>query len=89
MSQRKITRREFITRVSALGITTALSSALFSTTTRAKVPKKGGRLRIGMAGGSIKDSLDPATFSDVMVEMTSMGLLQKIQLSQATKRRLR
>ncbi len=76
MGQEKITRREFFERISALGITTALSPTLFLTTSQAKVPKRGGQLRIGLADGVQAHSLDPATFNDVMMEMTSMGLLR-------------
>ncbi len=65
-TQGKITRREFITRVSALGLMTAVSPALLATPVKAATPKKGGRLRIGMAGGSTTDSLDPATMTDAM-----------------------
>ncbi|MGD9262074.1 MAG: twin-arginine translocation signal domain-containing protein, partial [Desulfobacterales bacterium] len=38
----KITRREFIARVSALGLMAAVSPSLLSTTAEA-APKKGGR----------------------------------------------
>jgi len=57
-TQCKITRREFIARVSALGLTAALSPALLSTPAHAAEPKKGGRLRVGCTGGSTTDSLD-------------------------------
>ena len=55
----KITRREFIARVSALGLMAAVSPALLSDKVQAATPKKGGRLIIGSAGGSTTDSLDP------------------------------
>ena len=58
-SQRKISRREFIARLSALGLATAVSPALMGSTVRAATPKKGGRLRIACTGGSTSDSLDP------------------------------
>ena len=66
LSQGKITRREFLARASALGLTAALSPALLTRSTHAATPKKGGRLRLGMAGGSTTDSLDPATMTDAM-----------------------
>ncbi|MEJ2023735.1 MAG: twin-arginine translocation signal domain-containing protein, partial [Deltaproteobacteria bacterium] len=43
----KITRREFIARVSALGLATAVSPALWYSPAQASKPKKGGRLRVG------------------------------------------
>jgi peptide/nickel transport system substrate-binding protein len=67
VAQGKITRRDFLARLSALGISAALSPALLSAPAKAETPKKGGRFRIGMAGGSSTDSLDPATITDAMV----------------------
>ncbi len=59
--QNKITRRQFITQASVLGLTAAISPALLSGTAKAAVPKKGGRFIQGLTGGSTSDSLDPAT----------------------------
>lgn len=59
-----ITRREFLARVSALGLTAALSPALFTTSVQASTPKKGGRFRMALRGGSTADSLDSASVSD-------------------------
>ncbi len=66
LAQGKISRRDFLTRLSALGITAALSPAFFTSPAHAAKPKTGGRLRLGMAGGSTTDSLDPATIADAM-----------------------
>jgi peptide/nickel transport system substrate-binding protein len=66
LTQGKITRRDFLARLSALGITAAVSPALMATQARAAKHKKGGRFRLGMAGGSTTDSLDPATMEDYM-----------------------
>jgi hypothetical protein len=52
----KISRRDFLARASALGLMVAVSPALFSTPVHAATPKKGGRLRLGVAGGSTTDS---------------------------------
>jgi len=62
----EISRREFLTRISALGLTAAVSPILLRKTSYASGPIKGGRLRIGSSGGAISDSLDPATLSDMM-----------------------
>jgi peptide/nickel transport system substrate-binding protein len=56
----KLTRREFISRVSALGAAVTLSPVLFAHHAKAAVPKKGGRLRIGAPGGATADNLDPS-----------------------------
>ena len=66
LSKGKISRRDFLTRLSALGVTVALSPALFSTAAQASTPKRGGRLRIGSAGGATTDTLDPGNLSDAM-----------------------
>jgi len=72
----RITRREFLARASALGVAAAVSPALFSRSVDAATPKKGGRLKIGLLGGSTSDSMDPALFNDVYQQMTSMGFLR-------------
>ena len=61
----KITRREFSSRVAALGMSTAFAGTIggaagvFSESAQAS-PKKGGHLRLGMAQGNTSDTLDPA-----------------------------
>ena len=62
----KITRREFIARVSALGLAAAVSPALLASKAEAAKPKKGGRVILGSAGGSTTDSMDPGTLSHTM-----------------------
>jgi peptide/nickel transport system substrate-binding protein len=62
----KITRREFMARMSALGLAAAVSPALIANPAKAATPKKGGRFRIGITGGSTTDTLDPATLDDQM-----------------------
>ena len=60
----KITRREFMAKVSALGLAAAVSPALLSRPVQAATPKKGGHFRMGLTGGHTTDNLDPATLSD-------------------------
>jgi len=62
----QLSRREFLSRAAALGMTAALSPALLSTPARASTPNKGGRLRMGLTGGSTTDSLDPALIADTL-----------------------
>ncbi len=62
----KITRREFIARVSALGLMAAASPVLLSGKAESATPKKGGRVILGSAGGSTTDSMDPGTLSQTM-----------------------
>ena len=70
----KLTRREFINRMSALGLAAAVSPALLARPVQADTPKKGGRLVIGAAGGSTTDSLDPSTIPDTMPMHTNWSL---------------
>ncbi|MGD9287498.1 MAG: ABC transporter substrate-binding protein, partial [Desulfobacterales bacterium] len=62
----KVTRREFMARVSALGLMAVASPALMSSTAKAATPKKGGRFIIGITGGSTTDSMDPGTLTSNM-----------------------
>ncbi len=71
-----ISRREFMGRALAMGATVAMASTLASGTLKAATAKKGGRLRIGTAGGSTTDSLDPATITDTMMQIISQGQLR-------------
>ena len=73
LAQRKISRREFMARVSALGLATIISPALLSNLAHASVPKKGGRLRIG-ASGSTTDSLDIASFPEIMPQLLNQQI---------------
>jgi peptide/nickel transport system substrate-binding protein len=59
LSQQRITRREFVTRISALGISAAFASALIPRGALAATPKRGGILRFGVSEGSTSDSLNP------------------------------
>lgn len=56
----RMSRREFIGRTTALGVSSALAGALFTKAAMAQEPKKGGVLRAGMQGGESTNSLDPA-----------------------------
>ena len=72
----KIGRREFIGRAVALGATTALATSLAGAAVKAAEPKKGGRLRTALTGGSTADSLDPATILDAYMIGVSFGQLR-------------
>jgi len=74
LSTGKISRREFIARVSALGLMAAVSPALLATPAKASQPKQGGRLRAGLAGGATSDSLDPATITDIVPAFICAGI---------------
>jgi peptide/nickel transport system substrate-binding protein len=68
----KITRREFVGRAAALGASTALISTMTASfdASAAETPKKGGHLKLGLAGGSTTDSLEPGSYTDsVMIDV--------------------
>ena len=56
----RISRREFVGRAGALGVSGAMAGSLLATAVRAEGPVKGGVLRAGVQGGQSTDSLDPA-----------------------------
>ena len=69
----RMSRRDFVGRAGALGVSAAVAGAMLTTAARAADPVKGGVLRAGVQGGQSTDSLDPAlAASDVpfMINMT-------------------
>ena len=62
----QMSRRDFIGRAAALGLSAPLATQLLSGTARA-APVKGGHFVMGLNGGATTDSLDPgAALSTVM-----------------------
>jgi len=73
-SHGKISRREFITRVSALGLAATISPLMLERTARAATPKKGGQLRVACTGGSTTDSLDPGSLTSTYNDFLNFQL---------------
>ena len=71
-----VTRREFLRRSGALGGSAlAIAAALQAVETQAaEAPKKGGTLRLGLAGGSVADSLEIGRFDDSVATAMGRGL---------------
>ena len=63
-AQGRISRRDFITSMSALGITATVAPGLLVKSGRAATPKKGGKFRTGLRGSSTTHTLDPQTLID-------------------------
>jgi peptide/nickel transport system substrate-binding protein len=61
-------RRDFIARALAAGATLTVATTAWNRAAMAE-PKKGGNLRLGLAGGSTTDSLDPSPWSDTFMVM--------------------
>ena len=58
-----VSRRTFLGTTSALGATAALGMALPGGIAHAS-PKRGGHLKLGLAGGHTTDTMDPLTTLD-------------------------
>jgi peptide/nickel transport system substrate-binding protein len=83
-----MTRREFVGRTTAMGVSAALAGALFTKAAHAEEPKKGGVLRAGVAGGESTNSLDPAlaasdvpyminrTWGETLVDVDANGAIE-------------
>ena len=59
----KISRREFMGRAAALGVTVGLASTIAGKAIAA-TPKKGGHFRIGIGAGASSDNLDPGLYGE-------------------------
>lgn len=55
----KHSRRAFLGRAMALGLTATMAQGMLSSAVRAQGPGKGGHLRIGLQGGDFTNKLDP------------------------------
>ncbi len=53
-------RRDFLGRAAALGMSAAAANVMLSSAVRAAGPQKGGHLKLGLQGGESTNSLDPA-----------------------------
>ncbi|NIP90214.1 MAG: peptide ABC transporter substrate-binding protein, partial [Gammaproteobacteria bacterium] len=69
----EISRRDFLARVSALGLGAAVPS-LIGGTAFAATPKRGGHFKWGIGAGSTTDSLDPATYADGYMQTVGHGI---------------
>lgn len=58
----RLSRRDFLGRAAALGVTAPFANMLLSGAAMAQSPVKGGILKAGLQGGEATNSLDPATF---------------------------
>ena len=56
----RLTRRDFLGRAAALGVSAAMANSLLADAARAQSPVKGGILKAGLQGGESSNVLDPA-----------------------------
>jgi peptide/nickel transport system substrate-binding protein len=59
-----LNRRDFLALASALGVSMAAASTIYSRAARAAEPKKGGRLVMGLGGGGTTDTMDPGQWEN-------------------------
>jgi len=88
IDQVRLSRRAFLNRSAAFGLTAALGTALLPMGAKAQEPKKGGILKIGLGGGETTDTLDPGLsdspvpfsvnrqWGDTIVDVTADGQLE-------------
>ncbi|MER8486433.1 ABC transporter substrate-binding protein [Mesorhizobium sp. M1322] len=85
VSAGRLSRREFLGRATALGVSATFANSLLAGAAVAQAPQKGGILKAGLRGGAATDSLDPASFlggvpiafgkcwGELLMEMTPDG----------------
>jgi len=75
LGERRMSRRQFLNRISILGLAGAVSPALWTSIAHAENPKRGGNFRIGLAGASTSESLDPATYGTGVINHFMVGAI--------------
>ncbi len=63
VSKGLMTRREFVGRAAALGVTAAVANTMLAGAAKAAGPVAGGDFKMGVQGGESTNSQDPATWS--------------------------
>src|SRR5215472_15790031 len=71
----RISRREFMGRAAALGVSAAAATTLLSKAGVAATPKRGGSAKFGMAHGATTDTGDPAAYPDTATEVPFWGTM--------------
>jgi len=71
----RISRREFMGRAAALGVTTALATSILSKAGIGQTPKKGGSAKFGLAHGATTDTGDPASYPDTGTQVPFWGAM--------------
>ena len=91
VGQGDVSRREFMSRTAAMGISATAASSLFATSAMAgahEAPVKGGTIKMGTQGGEATNGLDPALaasdtpvqylrlLGDTLVRVTGDGMVE-------------
>jgi peptide/nickel transport system substrate-binding protein len=83
----KLNRREFIHFAIATGLSVPAAEWLYVSTARAE-PKPGGQMHFGLSYGATTDSLDPATWSNIMGTLIFGATLTEIDPKNAVQANL-
>jgi peptide/nickel transport system substrate-binding protein len=75
LAKGRISRRGFLNRIAMLGLAATVPSGVWSPAAQAAAPKKGGRFRMGISGGSTAESLDPATYGTGVINAFMVGAI--------------
>lgn len=70
----RLSRREFMSRAAALGVSTALATSM-ADKAFAQTPKQGGSFRVALGHGATTDTLDPANWPDNYTGLAAGGSL--------------
>ena len=73
MEKGRMSRREFLGRSTALGMTLGVSTGLFNKA-HAATPTRGGHMRLAMGHGATSDTLDPATLTNGLQWVVAYGV---------------
>ncbi|MBI3899313.1 MAG: ABC transporter substrate-binding protein [Gammaproteobacteria bacterium] len=75
-----ISRRDFLRRATALGISSMVAGGMLSNVAQAATatPKKGGNLILGLHGGGAGDSLDPASYTATFMQVMGQQLMNTL-----------
>ncbi|MCP8894930.1 ABC transporter substrate-binding protein [Shinella daejeonensis] len=71
------TRRAVLSGAAKLGLAATFAGTAFGGA-RAETPRKGGTLRLALAGGSSNDTLDPRTFTEPVVRNIAVSICNKL-----------
>lgn len=71
----RISRREFMGRAAALGVSTAVATTLLAKAGVAQTPKQGGSAKFGLAHGSTSDVGDPAAYPNTATQAPFWGAM--------------
>ena len=74
LEARNLTRREFLGYTSAMGLSVAAASALWSGRALADTPKRGGHMRCGLNDANTIDSLDSTQYNATTMIVVSRSI---------------